>query len=181
MKIIAIVYGLLITALTAVYFNVSDGGIVLLGLSVLVIVLALLQGQWEHKNALFGTVLIAILMIVGWLLGMLFRSIGWGEATTADAFFWRSMMAGASLGYVVLAVFLIPNFWEGWKTFGRFLGDWTGRAVLVIFYFTVMVPFGLGVRLFGDPLEIKKPHTPFWRPRTTGDQTMDDVLRQSRL
>jgi hypothetical protein len=51
-------------------------------------------------------------------------------------------------------------------------------VVLTIFYFTVFVPFGLGVKLFSDPLQIKTQPDSFWRPRSTGDQTVTETLRQ---
>ena len=73
---------------------------------------------------------------------------------------------------------LLKKFWEAWKAFGQFIGNWLARIVLSIFYFTVFVPFGLGVKLFSDPLWIKSPSSPFWRTRTTGDKTLEDVMRQ---
>ena len=73
---------------------------------------------------------------------------------------------------------LLKKLWEKWKAFGRFLGNLLARVVLTIFYFTVFVPFGLGVRLFSDPLEIKIIPNRLWRPRTTGDQQLSDLARQ---
>ncbi|RME69820.1 MAG: hypothetical protein D6784_17765 [Chloroflexi bacterium] len=72
----------------------------------------------------------------------------------------------------------LRKFWTKWKAFGRFLGNMIARVVLTLFYFTVFVPFGLGVRFFSDPLHIKSTPDSFWRPRTTGDKTLDDTLRQ---
>ena len=73
---------------------------------------------------------------------------------------------------------VLKKFWEGWKAFGRFIGNFLARVVLSIFYFTFFVPFGLGVRLFSDPLQIKTMHKALWRPRRTGDQSLEDTLRQ---
>jgi hypothetical protein len=73
---------------------------------------------------------------------------------------------------------LLNKIWKGWLAFGRFIGNWVARIVLSIFYFTIFVPFGLGVRFFSDPLWVKAPAAPFWRPRKTGDQTLEDVMRQ---
>jgi len=72
----------------------------------------------------------------------------------------------------------LKKFWEKWKAFGQFLGNLLARVVLTIFYFTVFVPFGLGVRLFSDPLGIKTQATKYWQERTTEDQTLEDVLKQ---
>jgi hypothetical protein len=73
---------------------------------------------------------------------------------------------------------LLKKFWEGWKAFGQFLGNLLARVVLSIFYFTVFVPFGVGVRLFSDPLQIKTAPDTLWRPRPTGDQSLEDTKRQ---
>lgn len=72
----------------------------------------------------------------------------------------------------------LQRFWEGWKGFGHFIGNLVARLVLSLFYFTVFVPFGLGVRLFNDPLNIKTVPSSFWMARQTGDHTLDEVLRQ---
>jgi len=73
---------------------------------------------------------------------------------------------------------LLRKFWESWKAFGHFLGNVVARVVLSLFYFTVFVPFGLGVRWFSDPLQIKTRPNSLWRTRSTMDQTLDEVRRQ---
>jgi len=73
---------------------------------------------------------------------------------------------------------IFKRFWEGWKAFGQAMGNLLARVVLTIFYFTIFVPFGVGVRLFGDPLQIKSQPAEQWRPRATGDQKLEEVLRQ---
>jgi hypothetical protein len=72
----------------------------------------------------------------------------------------------------------LKRFWTAWKAFGHFMGNFLARIVLTVFYFTVFVPFGLGVRLLSDPLHIKTTSGPLWRSRSTGDQKLEDVLRQ---
>lgn len=88
------------------------------------------------------------------------------------------IIAGLCVLFVALAVSLTPNFWQGWKVFGHFLGNLLARVVLTLFYFTVFVPFALGVKLFGDPLHLKSTQSRLWQNRTTGDQTLEEVLRQ---
>jgi len=70
----------------------------------------------------------------------------------------------------------LKRFWHAWKRFGQFIGDWLARIVLTIFYFTIFLPFGLGVRLGADPLDIRR-HPPEWVGRTTDDKTLEDVRR----
>jgi len=69
-------------------------------------------------------------------------------------------------------------FWETWKRFGRFMGNIVGRIFLTLFYFTVFVPFGVGVRLFSDPLQIKGERKEAWNERSTGDKTVEELTRQ---
>jgi hypothetical protein len=69
--------------------------------------------------------------------------------------------------------------WQVWKRFGRFTGDLLARVVLTIFYFTILLPFGLAVRLFSDPLKLRRDGIrPAWLTRETGDQTIEQVRRQ---
>ena len=69
--------------------------------------------------------------------------------------------------------------WEAWKRIGQFIGDQIGRLVLTVFYFTLFMPFALGVRLFGDPLAIRSYGRAKWLERTTRDLTLDDSRRLS--
>ncbi|MBN1428838.1 MAG: hypothetical protein JXB07_10670 [Anaerolineae bacterium] len=77
----------------------------------------------------------------------------------------------------------IKNFfaiiWKYWKKFGQFMGDMIGRVFLMVFYVTITLPFGLGMSLFGDPLDIRdktKPST--WRKRTSPETTIDAGYNQ---
>lgn len=71
----------------------------------------------------------------------------------------------------------LKKLWHAWKRIGQFIGDQIGRIVLTLFYFTLFMPFALGVRFFSDPLSIR-PHTPAkWLERKTNDLTLDDSRR----
>lgn len=77
----------------------------------------------------------------------------------------------------------IKNFfatiWKYWKKFGQFIGDLIGRGFLMVFYFTVALPFGIGLRLFGDPLDIRSKARPStWRERTSPEVTIEASLNQ---
>lgn len=59
------------------------------------------------------------------------------------------------------------SIWEGWKDFSAEIGNYQGRVLLAFFYFLVVTPFGLLVRLFNDPLQVKPPSSPsFWENRS---------------
>lgn len=71
------------------------------------------------------------------------------------------------------------NLWESWKEISEYIGDFQARLLLTIFYFTVAVPFGMLVRLFGDPLKIRKqPEGSAWLKRPTGDLELEETQRQ---
>ena len=71
----------------------------------------------------------------------------------------------------------LRKVWQAWKRFGQFMGDLIGRLVLTIFYFTLFMPFGLGVRLLGDPLAIRPLSRAKWLERKTHDVTLEDSRR----
>lgn len=73
----------------------------------------------------------------------------------------------------------VRRFWSAWKRFGQFIGDMIGRVLLTVFYFTLFAPFGLGVRLLGDPLKVQPEHKPGWLDRTTRDRELNDARRLS--
>jgi hypothetical protein len=66
---------------------------------------------------------------------------------------------------------------QAWKRFGQFLGDLIGRLVLTVFYFTLFMPFALGMRLLGDPLAIRPRNRAKWLERSTHDLTLEDSRR----
>ena len=71
----------------------------------------------------------------------------------------------------------LRKVWQAWKRIGQFIGDFVGRVFLTVFYFTVFMPFGLGVRLFGDPLTMRRSYQPQWLDRKTTDLTLEDARR----
>lgn len=74
---------------------------------------------------------------------------------------------------------ILGNIWTTWLGIARILGDLIARLVLSLFYFTVFVPFAVGVQLFSDPLGLKaRASTSHWLQRSSGDQTLDDSRRQ---
>lgn len=73
----------------------------------------------------------------------------------------------------------LKKFWRAWMRFGHFMGDMVGRVVMTLFYFTILLPFGVIVTLFSDPLDRKHTNQqPAWHARTTGDRTLEEARRQ---
>ena len=73
----------------------------------------------------------------------------------------------------------LDRIWQGWKRFGQMMGDLVGRIVLTVFYFTIFMPFGLGVRIFADRLDVKGWQSPTWTKRKTRDLALEDTRRQA--
>jgi hypothetical protein len=74
---------------------------------------------------------------------------------------------------------VLKKIWAGWKRVGQFIGDFIGRLVLTVFYFTIFLPFGLGVSFLSDPLGIRQSSAVKWLERVTHDLSMDDARRVS--
>ena len=72
---------------------------------------------------------------------------------------------------------LLCRAWQAWKRAGQFIGDAVARVVLTLFYFTFFAPFGLGMRLWGDRLQIRRRREIAWSARTTHDLNLDDARR----
>ena len=63
----------------------------------------------------------------------------------------------------------LETIWNRWKQFGQLIGDVFARIVLTVLFFTVLVPFGIGVRLFGDPLRVKSENPGTCWTKYSGD------------
>jgi len=73
---------------------------------------------------------------------------------------------------------LFRRAWHGWKRFGRRLGDIQARVLLTTFYFTIVAPFALAIRVFGDPLALKPSAPRGWR--TVRPSTEEAAVRARR-
>lgn len=76
------------------------------------------------------------------------------------------------------------GFWRrlfaGWKRIAKKIGDFQARILLIIFYFVILMPFALIVRLATDPLAIKKGGGPRgWVEKELGEGTpSEQALKQ---
>jgi len=72
---------------------------------------------------------------------------------------------------------LLRVAWDRWKIIGDVYGDFQARFFAVLFYFTLFVPFALGVRLLSDPLSIRQLPKK-WLDRVPVGSTVDEARRQ---
>lgn len=74
---------------------------------------------------------------------------------------------------------LLNRVWNRWKKIGQFIGDWIARVVLTVFYISIFLPFGVALRLLGDPLAMRPEHKPRWLKRRRQEQNLDLARRLS--
>ena len=74
---------------------------------------------------------------------------------------------------------ILQRAWRLWKRVGQVIGDFIARIILSIYYFTILTPFALGVRLLSDPLGLKAHDNPsWWLDRETRNRALEDARRQ---
>jgi hypothetical protein len=54
---------------------------------------------------------------------------------------------------------MLQRWWQAWKRIAHKIGNFQARVFLTVFYFVIVLPFGLAIRIFADPLRIKKRPT----------------------
>jgi hypothetical protein len=50
----------------------------------------------------------------------------------------------------------LKALWKAWTLIAHIIGNFQARVLLTILYVLLVLPFGVIVRLFADPLRIKK-------------------------
>lgn len=50
----------------------------------------------------------------------------------------------------------LKAIWKAWTRIAHIIGNFQARVLLTILYVVLVLPFGVIVRLFADPLRIKK-------------------------
>ncbi len=75
---------------------------------------------------------------------------------------------------------ILKRAWNGWKKIARKIGDFNARVILTIFYFILLLPFALLIKIFTDPLEIKNKTPKGWHKRVEKDDipTLERAERQ---
>ena len=73
------------------------------------------------------------------------------------------------------------RLWEGWKKIAQKIGDFNARVILTLFYFILLCPFAILLKLFTDPLEIKKKEHVGWHTKENNTElsALEKATRQS--
>lgn len=73
------------------------------------------------------------------------------------------------------------RLWDAWRHASVLLASFLGRVLLTVFYFTVVPPFAVLVRVASNPLSLRthrKWGTPQWQPMKDKVIDWDAVRRQ---
>ena len=70
------------------------------------------------------------------------------------------------------------RLWDSWKAIARRVGDVQARILLAVFYFVVLAPFALVVRLTSDPLATGPRTRRGWQQRVESAGTDLERARQ---
>ena len=73
---------------------------------------------------------------------------------------------------------IIGVMWDRMKIIAAIVGDVEAKVIATLFYFTILVPFGLLSRLTSDPLTRKADATQAWLPRPPIQNDLDSAKRQ---
>ena len=72
----------------------------------------------------------------------------------------------------------LKTSWECWLKIAGIIGDFQARVILSLFYFVIVLPFGLAVRLFADPLDIKGGGKTSWSDFLERARSVEEAKRQ---
>lgn len=72
---------------------------------------------------------------------------------------------------------LIDEAWARLTIIGAIVGDANARVITLVFYFTILVPFGISSRLFTDPMRVKET-APSWLDRAPVSSDLDAAKEQ---
>ena len=74
---------------------------------------------------------------------------------------------------------MLKRLWNWWKPIAEKIGNFQARIILSVFYFIFVTPIALGVKLFSDPLKIKKSEqSSWWLPRESKQTSVEEAQRQ---
>lgn len=70
------------------------------------------------------------------------------------------------------------RLWEGWKRVAEAIGNFNARLLLTVFYVTFVAPLAIGIKLFADPLRLKRTSESYWSPLPEQRHDIEEAKRQ---
>ncbi|MFC1879550.1 hypothetical protein ACFLZW_06510 [Chloroflexota bacterium] len=144
----------------------SSGKRVSPGLLDLFFVLLLWVGAFLTRGGMGKWLAILVWLLIGLLVGL--------------ALTWRRRSGYPAEDQTLVEA---PNWWRSawqrWLGFSKKFGDYQSRVLLAFLYFTLVLPFGLGLQAFSDPLNTRKmPDASAWHTWGDSPKSVDEARRQ---
>ena len=73
---------------------------------------------------------------------------------------------------------LLKLLWVRWKAIAHKIATFQSRVLLFVFYYLVMAPFAIGMRLASDPLQLRPDARPDWVPRPAHHDAITMIARR---
>jgi len=116
-----------------------------------------------------------------WLMILIWIGISAVVGIAAVSF--RRLQRGDETGqqeteYLTSGIF--KRLWFRWTGFSKRMGSFQSRIMLSFFFFIIISPAALIIRVLGDPLQIKKKKTmdTYWLTKTESSTELEDYRRQ---
>jgi hypothetical protein len=132
-------------------------------------------------RALLDSRLLGLLtgLLLGIVVGGLFTAVRLTIAKEAPIIPESELPAHARETAVAPEASWARKLWQRWNAFAARMGGVQGRLFMGYFYFIIVTPFGLGMRLFGDPLHDKRPYVQSgWSAKESIDPTLEAAREQ---
>jgi hypothetical protein len=68
--------------------------------------------------------------------------------------------------------------WTRWRIIAHINGDYVARFITNLFFFSLMIPFALGAKLFSDPLDLRTSMVPHWKERKPVGASLEEARSQ---
>jgi hypothetical protein len=74
----------------------------------------------------------------------------------------------------------VKRIWHRWTGFSKRMGSFQSRVMLSIFFFVIVSPAALLIKVLGDPLRIKKKQEleTYWVAKTPSSTGLEDYRKQ---
>ena len=73
---------------------------------------------------------------------------------------------------------MLRRAWQRWKAIAHAIGAFQSRVMLNLFFFLILAPFAIGVKLLSDPLRITRQRRSHWYDKETNPATRWDHARR---
>lgn len=76
-------------------------------------------------------------------------------------------------------MYILKTIWSKWKTIAHHIGIFQSRLILSVFYFSLLMPWGIIFSLFKDELKMKNKKLSTWKTKDKQSATVEELKEQS--